>query len=164
MIKAPKTIIICGTGRNVGKTTYAQNLIRKFKGENPIAVKISSHFHHHNYKLKIVDANDDYKIWEEINLNNNTDSSKMLNAGAYKVFYIESKDECLPKVIDILRNIMDFNNRIIIESAAIRRYIVPAEFILIYSKEFPNIKKSMKDIESLTTSKVNLDIDDTYKS
>ncbi len=154
MIKAPKTIIISGTSRNVGKTTYAQKIIREFKIENPIAIKISSHFHSHNYKMKIVDVNDDYKIWEEINPNENTDSSKMLKAGANKVFYIESKDESLPKVITVLQRIIDFNNRIIIESAAIRRYIQPKEFVLLYSEEFSKVKKSMLDIEPLIDKRI----------
>ncbi len=154
MIKAPKTIIISGTGRNVGKTTYAQEIIREFKIETPIAIKISSHFHSHNYKMKIIDVNDDYKIWEETNPNENTDSSKMLKAGAHKVFYIESKDEFLPKVISVLQQIIDFNKRIIIESAAIRRYIQPKEFVLLFSEEFPKIKKSMLDIESLIDKRV----------
>ena len=156
MIKAPKTIIISGTGRNVGKTTYAQKLIREFKIEEPIAIKVSSHFHVHNYKMKLIDVNDDYKIWEEINPNKNTDSSKMLKVGAKMVFYVESKDIYLPKVISVLNKIIDFNKRIIIESAAMRRYIVPEKFVLIYSQEFPNIKDSMKDIEHLIDSRISI--------
>ena len=155
-MKANKAIIICGTGRNVGKTLYAQKIINKYSSENPIAIKISSHFHTHKYEMKEIEVNDSFKIWQELNSEGNTDSSRMLQSGAKEVYYIESKDEFLPSVINVLDKIINFDDRIIIESAAIRRYIEPYEFVLVYSDEYPKIKSSMKEIESLITSKVKL--------
>ena len=155
-MKADRAIIICGTARNVGKTLYAQKIIKSYSTENPIAIKISSHFHIHKYEMKEIDVNDNYKIWQELNSDDSTDSSRMLQSGAKEVYYIESKDEFLPDVIIALNKIINFDDRIIIESAAIRRYIEPDEFVLVYSDEYPNIKKSMKEIESLITSKVKL--------
>ena len=158
MLDAPKTIIISGTGRNVGKTTYAMQLIKKYSAEHPIAIKISSHSHNQTQNIIPIMVNADFGIWEQTMVSDYKDSSKMLKAGASKVFYIEAKDAFLPQVLDILTTIIDFNNRIIIESAAIRRYLQPEQFILVYSNEYSETKEHNKDIEKYITSRINFQI------
>ncbi len=158
MLKAPNTIIISGTGRNVGKTTYAMQLIKQYAAEQPIAIKISSHSHNQTQNLIPIKVNSDFGIWEQAIVSDFKDSSKMLKAGASKVFYIEAKDAYLPQVLEILSTIIDFNKRIIIESAAIRRYIQPEQFILIYSDDNSEIKEQNKDIEKYITSRINFHI------
>ncbi|MCK5846360.1 MAG: hypothetical protein KAG84_02900 [Bacteroidales bacterium] len=157
MIKAPKTIIICGTGRNVGKTLYAQKVIKEYTTEFPIAIKISSHFHSHDYEMKAIELNSNYKIWQELNADKTKDSSRMLASGAKAVYYIEAKDEFIPAVINKLTELVNFNDRIIIESAAIRNYIEPSEFVLVFSDEYPFVKDSMKNMERFITSRISID-------
>jgi len=156
MLAAPKTIIISGTGRNVGKTTYALELIRKYIAEGPIAIKISSHAHNQTHGMRVIEVNDDFGIWQEDGNRNNKDSSKMAAAGASLTYYIEAQDKFLPKVLEVLNELIDFNKRIIIESAAIRRYLIPQEFVLIYSEEYPNIKPQNIDIAKFISRKVLL--------
>ncbi len=156
MISAPKTIIISGTGRNVGKTTYALNLIKLYSQESPIAIKISSHFHKQTNEVTPIIINDNYRVYKQELSDSNKDSSLMLKAGAELVYYIEAVDKFLPEIIELLSQEIAFDDRIIIESAAIRRYIKPQDFILVYSNEFPNMKSSNVDLEKYISSRINI--------
>ncbi len=156
MIIAHKTIIISGTSRNVGKTTFACQQIAKYKEEHPIAIKISSHFHDQGMGVKLISFSDNYRAYQQIEMKSNKDSALFLKAGAKQVFYIEAKDEYILEALSSISDKLDFNQRIIIESAAIRRYMVPQEFILLYNNENPNIKEKNKDLEKFITSRACL--------
>ncbi|RLD42445.1 MAG: hypothetical protein DRI86_11635 [Bacteroidetes bacterium] len=155
MKKAPKTIIISGTTRNVGKTTFACQLIEKYKSEGVTAIKISPHFHNLNSDADIIFSNNDFIIIKEHNFDGNKDSSRMLNAGAKEVFFIMTKDENLDEIVNYLFNIIDINTRIIIESAAIRRYIEPVFFYLLYNDEYSNIKHQNIDLDKFVDLRIN---------
>ena len=155
MKSAPKTIIISGTTRNIGKTTFACQLIKKYKSEGVIAIKLSPHFHNLNSDAVVVANNDDFIIAKEHRIDSNKDSSRMLKAGAKEVYFIIVEDENLQKLVDYLENIIDFNSRIIIESAAIRRCIKPQLFYLVYNTDNPNIKSKNIDLESYIDFRMN---------
>jgi hypothetical protein len=152
---APKSIIISGTTRNIGKTSFACRLIEKYKSEGVIAIKISPHFHTINSDAIIIENNEEFIIVKEHRKESNKDSSRMLKAGAKEVYFIMTKDESLYQVVEFLSGIIDFNSRIIIESAAIRRYIKPQIFYLIYNNENPTVKSQNEDLESLIDIRVN---------
>jgi molybdopterin-guanine dinucleotide biosynthesis protein len=76
--------LIGGTGRNVGKTTLVCDIISHFSQKQDIVgLKITNHFHAGLY--------DTFFLHEEKKTDGTKDSSRMLNAGATKVFYIESE-------------------------------------------------------------------------
>ena len=87
MIIAPKTIIISGTSRNVGKTTFACQQIAKYKNENLIAIKISSHFHEQGMGVKLISFSNNYRAYQQIEIKSNKDSALFLKAGAKAVYY-----------------------------------------------------------------------------
>ena len=43
--KFENILLIAGSGQNVGKTTFACQLIQNVQNQKPIAVKITPHFH-----------------------------------------------------------------------------------------------------------------------
>ncbi len=155
MKHSPKAIIISGTARNVGKTTFACQLIQKYKKEEVIAIKITPHFHSLNSDSYVIEENDKFVVVKELSIDNNKDSSLMLKAGAKEVYFVMTKDENLQQLVDYLSSIIDFRKRIIIESAAIRRHIQPQTFYLIYNDEMQNSKSNNLDLEEFVDFRVN---------
>ena len=149
MISLPKAIIISGTSRNVGKTTLACNIIDYCSSENTTAIKISPHKHFDkaDKNSKIIEWNDDYVILQELSSSESRDSSRMLAAGANRVYFIMVSDEFLPKAFDALLKHLDINNRIIIESAALRRFVKPKTFIITYTDNNIETKPKNLDLE-----------------
>ncbi len=131
-------LIIGGTGRNVGKTSLALMLLKKYKESRIIGLKVSAHrkneeyFHGsheflpvENYKISIETGN---KPWK--------DTAQMVNAGAIKAFYIESADEKIPEAyIDFRNNHNNSNLPVICESRSLRKHIIPGVYILLISSD-----------------------------
>ena len=75
-------ILIAGNGRNVGKTTFATEVIRHLSKSNTvIGIKISPHIHGINEGLVVIHKTNDFVVVEERG-HNKKDSSLLLQAGA----------------------------------------------------------------------------------
>ncbi len=157
MQSLPKSIIISGTGRNVGKTTLSCRLIGKYKEERPLGIKISPHKHPIGEGDIVICKNVNYIILQETQLNTGKDSSRMLVAGAEKVFFVMAEDKYLIDAMNVLEGIIDFSSRMIIESAALRRYVKPEKFILVYNNENPSSKPKNMDLEELVDLRLRYD-------
>jgi hypothetical protein len=143
----PQMLLIAGTGRNTGKTSFVCSAIKKFCESNSIvAVKISPHFHENSPQVKILFNEDEVYIQEELNTDTGKDSSLMLAAGAKKSFYIVAADEYLEFAFNKFLTVVPENVCIICESGGLRKYVVPGLF-LIFSRS--DIKSSKKGIELL---------------
>ena len=91
-------LIIAGNGRNVGKTSLACSIINENSKKNTIiGLKFAPHFHPIEKNNKLIYKNANFTISEELNKEGSKDSSRMLAAGAQKVFYIQSLDDHLEK-------------------------------------------------------------------
>lgn len=124
-------IIIAGSGRNVGKTSLVCELIRCFSSKHElVGLKISPHFHQKSSDNKLIRQSDHFVIYKETDAESGKDSSRMLSAGARKVFYIESDDKYLPDALNIILPEIQ-TGPVICESAAIRKFIHPGIFIFI---------------------------------
>jgi len=102
-------LLISGSGRNIGKTTLACKIISELSCKhNVVGLKISPHFHYDTNKQDIVIQEKNYSIYKEKSFNSGKDSSRMLDAGASKVYFIESDDigvgEAIKKVLGLLEN------------------------------------------------------------
>lgn len=141
MYKISNLLLIAGTGRNTGKTTLACSIINKFSSDfQIIGLKISPHFHGGTESLKLLSGNKFFNIYEEISANTGKDSSKMLKAGAYKVYYIETNDEHLLPAFLKFKKITPPGYPIVCESPALRNYINPDIFIIVDSESTKNKK------------------------
>lgn len=128
-------VLIAGSFQNVGKTTFICRVLNQTKTQRPIAVKISSHFHQPTKGLKLISEDQNYQLFEETNPSSQKDSSLYLQNGADRSFYIQSRDEFLPDAFMALLPFLTTDHPIIIESAALHKYIAAGLFLFIYNEE-----------------------------
>ena len=89
ILKLPQLLLIAGNGRDSGKTTLACLIIQKFSTDHQIiALKISPHKHRIAAGGKVICDTENLYIAEETNPGTGKDSSRMLQAGAGRSFFI----------------------------------------------------------------------------
>ena len=139
-----RLLLIAGTGRNTGKTLLASSIIEKFSPNFKITgLKISPHFHSGTDSLKTIYQNTNFNIYQETSSTSSKDSSRMLKAGAHKVFYIECYDEYMLEAFEKFLHVADISGPIVCESPALRKYIHPGIFIIVDSKSNKNKKQDV---------------------
>ncbi|MEA3444556.1 MAG: hypothetical protein U9R19_07490 [Bacteroidota bacterium] len=117
-------LLVGGTGRNTGKTSLVCEVIKKFSTDYQIiALKITNHFHSANSKS--------FNLLEEKNPAANKDSSRMLLAGASKVFYIESGPDCLKEAFDTFLEKTVPGQIIVCESNGLSEIIKPGIYLMV---------------------------------
>ncbi len=130
-------LLIGGTGRNVGKTSLVCELIKRFSSKTEIiGLKITNHFH--------LNQNQNFNFIEETDTSGLKDSSKMLLAGATKVFYIEAEAKNLQAAFDFFIENQGNNKLIICESNGLSEIITPGVFLLVDRNNNSVIKSSAK--------------------
>lgn len=148
----PNILIVMGTGRNVGKTISACNIIQSLSRKHQtIGVKISPHFHELDPKLKYIHYSDELMIVEEKNFSKK-DSSRMLQSGAKKVFYVQAKNEKLAETIQLISELIQQNQPVVIESGGLYNVIEPG-FLFFVTGE--NAKKVIQIRKGTNVVKVN---------
>jgi len=151
------TIIIAGTGQNVGKTTLVCNIISENKTKNIYAIKISPHFHKLTKTDKIIKQTNDFVIIEETNIDTGKDSAKMLKSGAKKVFYVQCTDEYLAEVFNEIKKLIPEESNIIIESGGARNIFKPTLFLMIKHADINQIKIKSAKLLSLADKIITFD-------
>lgn len=171
----PNMVLLAGAGQNVGKTSFAVALISHFKklGFIVYGLKITPHFHEMKPENLLIQK-DDFQISLEKNRSRDKDTSRLLNAGAEEVFFIQSKeDTALPIAFDFVNRITKENVLWVCESGGLRSYVDPGLFLYFKLKgtkpEKPSAKKWMpladKIVEfdganfSLTPEQIGIDND-----
>ncbi len=151
----PNLIIIGGSSRNVGKTTLALKLIEKYcANEKIIGLKVTSikpgeetfHGSHESFNLQ------QYSIIEETVIDGRKDTSRMLLAGAEKVFYIETPDHLLGEAMSEFLLKVGADSPIICESRSLRKVVKPGLFVLLKHYDQMLIKPEFKQFEKLADS------------
>jgi len=143
-----KLLLIAGTGRNTGKTLLASSIIEKFSPDLKITgLKISPHFHSGTESLKPLHKNENFNIYQETSFASAKDSSRMLKAGAHKVFYIECFDEYMRETFEMFLEMTDISGPVVCESPALRKYVRPGIFIVVDSNSNQNKKQDVLDIK-----------------
>ncbi len=92
MLHYPQLLLVGGTGRNVGKTEFICRLISRIAvGQKIYALKVSAVYPDEQiYHGDHGEAASAFEIYEEIRRDSHKDSSRMLRAGAERVFYLRS--------------------------------------------------------------------------
>lgn len=154
MVKMPNFIVIGSTGRNTGKTEFACRLITKYSKEHfVVGVKVVS-----------IDKNEgncprggkgcgvcnslkgDFEITEEKLHNPSKDTSRMLIAGAQKVYMLKVDKNLLQSGLDGLLDIVPDNAMVVIESNSMRKVLEPGLFIVIKNLKDRTIKESCAEV------------------
>jgi hypothetical protein len=140
----PNLLIIAGTGKS-GKTSMACRLIEQFRHLEIVSVKITPHFHETTAGLVLISKKSGYSVYEETNGDISKDTSRMLKAGASRVFFAKVTDNSLFNAFKEIIRYIPPGTPVICESPALRRYVEPGLFIIMTSFE----KDNQKDIKSL---------------
>ncbi|HUW91875.1 MAG TPA: hypothetical protein VMV74_01825 [Bacteroidales bacterium] len=165
MTKADRLLIIGGTGRDSGKSTLAALLISKFTSRGVTAIKITPHVHPEMSGLTLIAGKEGFHIYEERNSVSEKDSSRMLRAGASKVFLIISGEATLGEAFTALQPFLTPGTPIICESPALRRIVSPDLFILMMHAGINNPdSKNIDDLIPLADSIFTLNDLDHYKA
>lgn len=83
-----------------------------------------------------------FSITEEDNTSTNSDSKRMKEAGARRVFIIRSRIEFLLQAFNKFLEVVDYNHYIICESNSLAEIIKPALFFLILKENSNEMKTS----------------------
>jgi len=138
-------LVIYGNGRNVGKTHLTCALITKFSAFNEIiAIKISPHFHDVQNADYVVNT-ENFKIINEKNPHTGKDSSRMLSAGASKVYYVQCTDESISMAVNTLLKKIPAETAIICESGGLLKIVKPGLSLFIKSDNSNSKKIPVKD-------------------
>jgi hypothetical protein len=129
----PNLLLIAGTGTKAGKTTVACRIIEQFSELKITAVKITPHFHETTPGLILLEEGDGYAVYEEKDSSTSKDTSRMLKAGAVKVYFAKVWDNKLPDVFEMILKLIPDNVPIVCESPALRYYTDPGIFIIVTS-------------------------------
>jgi len=149
-------LLVSGSGQNVGKTSFIRRIINLNATQNIAAVKITPHFHEPTVGLIPIAINENYRVFQETDPNLGKDSSLFLQAGAEKVFYIQTTDDFLEEVFGIVLESIPDGQPIIVESAALRKILTP-EIYLFIQKKFEDIKPTALQMKKLADLIVDSD-------
>ncbi|HBS85774.1 MAG: hypothetical protein A2W91_13270 [Bacteroidetes bacterium GWF2_38_335] len=152
-------LLVSGTGRNVGKTTFVRSVIRNFSKHGIVAVKITPHFHNGD-PGEILLQNEKFIIAREHRTETGKDSSKFLDEGAEKVYFIQVLDNHLPEAFFEFLKIEKENPLMVIESGGLRNVLIPGIFCLITDGKGNknNHFTEMADMLVVNEKKQNIDL------
>ena len=126
-------LIVGGTARNVGKTELACRIIKKISTNNSVyALKVSAIFpdegiYHGDHSGESGDQN----LFEETRADTAKDTSRMLRAGAKRVFYLRCEDKGILDAFNRFRNQLPANTAIVCESNSLAEYVQPGLLIMV---------------------------------
>lgn len=135
MIQDDQLLIVAGTGRNVGKTEFVCRLIDKISSTREIySLKVSAVYpdeenYHGNHSE---DLSKDY-LFEETRRDTVKDTSRMLRAGARKVYYLSSDSAGIARSFNVFRKLIPQKAPIVCESNSLWQYVKPGLLILVSS-------------------------------
>ncbi len=154
MTEQPKMLLVGSAGRNSGKTEFACRLIEKFRRvADIIGIKVST--------IAEKDGNcprggegcgvcsslkGNYCITEESGGPPGKDTTRMLDAGAKRVFWLRVLKDHISEGFDGLCDVIGDGAVSVCESNSLRRTVLPGLFLVIREKDSHAIKSSLKDV------------------
>ncbi|MBE0584807.1 MAG: hypothetical protein IH612_13755 [Desulfofustis sp.] len=133
MIDDSRLLIVGGSGRNVGKTEFVCRLIQKVATRHEVfALKVSAVFPDEKpfHGDHTEDAANGY-LFEETSRDKEKDTSRMLRAGARRVFYLRSGDDGILQGFTAFKRQVPPDAVIVCESNSLVRFVNPGLFILV---------------------------------
>lgn len=135
----PNLLLIAGAGRNVGKTLFACQIIKQLSESMKVTgVKISPHFHESEQGQKVISESEGYRIIEETRITNK-DSSRMKQAGAETVFFVESTHEAINKAFEHLKKLLPAEP-VVCEAGGVHEIVRPGLFFFVAGDIIPENK------------------------
>lgn len=131
-----KLLVVGGTGRNVGKTEFVCRLIAKIASHHSVyALKVSSIFPDEEiYHGTHSEGEARQQLFEETRANTKKDTSRMLRAGAKKVFYLQGNDSEVEAGYELFLAHVPENTVIVCESNSLGQFVRPALSVMVKSR------------------------------
>lgn len=135
MLKHKQLLIVGGAGREVGKTEFICRLITKISSQHPVyALKVSAVYPGEElYHGTHSGDKSNQSLFEEMKMTTKKDTSRMLRAGARKVFYMRSDAERIKTgYTEFLKKIPE-KALVVCESNSLGLFVKPALSIVVKS-------------------------------
>jgi hypothetical protein len=140
----PNLLLIAGTGNKSGKTSFACRVISQFSNRGVVGIKITPHFHETTPGLVLLAETVGYSVYEETDPETGKDTSRMLKAGAAKVYFAKVRDKDLLSVFNKILEYIPEGTPIVCESPALRPHVEPGLLVIMSSDEAYNNKDISK--------------------
>jgi hypothetical protein len=133
MERLDNLLIVAGAGRNVGKTEFVCRLIEKHSSQSDIyGLKVSAihpdeAIYHGDHSKQRFTAN----LFEETRYDLDKDTSRMLRAGARRVYYLQGDDEQIRVGFQEFHSVVPASAPIVCESSSLWKYVQPGLLILV---------------------------------
>jgi hypothetical protein len=147
-MKIPNLLLIAGTGNKSGKTSLACRVIEQVRNEGVSGIKITPHFHETTPGLVMLKEGRGFSVYEEKNEYAFKDTSRMLRAGASKVYFAKVTDNDLLSAFKAIMGYIPENTPIVCESPALRYHVEPGIFAIMSSENSHN-KKNINQLLEL---------------
>lgn len=156
----PNLIIVGGTGRNSGKTSFVCGLIEKFRDELCITgLKVSSIYANemafHGYHDKFEDK--DIQIFRETNTGSAKDTSRMLQSGADEAWFLSVTDDNIGEGISRFWELKMKDSVIICESNSLAKIVKPGLFVMIRRNDQQPFKARVTDLQEYADLLIDFD-------
>lgn len=143
----PNIILLSGTGRNVGKTTFVCRFIKHFGQLEITTIKVSPHWHSSRQGEVLLYEEQRLLLARETNRESPKDTSRMLRCGARDVYYLQHTDEeALMRAFHFLMKDGMEKIPMIVETALLAKYIRPALHFRITRIEMEFPRKKLPDV------------------
>ena len=143
-----KVLLISGSERSVGKTSFMRRVIAQNASHQLVAIKITSHFHEPTSGLIPIFMSVNYRLFQETDPSSCKDSSLFLQAGAATVFYIQTIDAYLEEAFNLATAQLPPEQPIVVESAVMSTILVP-ELTVFIQKDYEDVKPSVVEMQKL---------------
>jgi molybdopterin-guanine dinucleotide biosynthesis protein len=152
-IQFPNFLLVGGTGRNSGKTEFVCSIIRTAKASHPVVgLKVTTFTEGDEGCHGQRDAHTaaryyptGYQITEEKQPVPDKDTSRMLQAGAGRVYWLRARRECLTEGLDDVLRMVEPGELVVCESNSLRHILKPDIFLVIRD-QMPEIKPTCLEV------------------
>lgn len=154
MYKDNQLILIGSTGRNSGKTTLAEALIRAAcETEKPIGLKVTTIQDRHALCPRGGEGcgacgslEGDFYLEREDGSNPRKDTARLLAAGCAEVYWLRVRKDCLLEGYLRFKAQLKGDPLIICESNSLRHAVIPRSFIMIQNTTINRAKQTALDV------------------
>lgn len=165
MIDRPNLMIIGSTGRNTGKTEFACRVIQNLAPRHKIiGIKVvpvdkgENKCHRGEDGCGLCDTlSGDFRIIEECETGTSKDTSRMLKAGAGKVFLLLAERNALECGIEAVLKLIPARTGIIVESNSVRKVVKPGLFLVIKKLALHQVKPSCAGVIGMADRIIGFD-------
>jgi len=139
-------VVVGGHSRNIGKTSVVAGIIRKLRGRQWTALKITQYGHGVCSRENEVcgceaEPEHPFALTEEFEPSH-ADSGRFLAAGAARSFWLRTPAGELPRAADTLRKILASTSNVIVESNSVLELTQPDLFLMVLDFSCQDFKPS----------------------